>query len=1123
MTCADAGASTKDSMPCMEYGMKFILSAICMVAIPALGYGAVLRVPQQYATPGDAVAAAPDGSTILVGPGTYPGFEALDLGKNLLLLAEQGPDQTIFSGAGFSRLFRAENGPGGDPEKNLVFDGFTFADGFSDHPSFSPVSIVSAKTAFLNCRFIGNRSRLKGGAAVVYGLNAHPVFVHCWFEGNESDTYGGAVLINGAQAQATFRQCTFLNNSTRTPLASNLNQGGALNFTSAGGLVDQCDFISNRTTYAGGAIMALTPFGESASLLTVRGCRFVGNEASPRVGLQPAAPPPSEGGAIMIENNVQVLVEGCVFSNNVAATGGGIMVYRSTLTVRGTRFDNNIANGTDYLGGGGALAINAYDAGPPDHPEATVWLEDVAIRNNHAPVGGGITAQGDPYWDLNANHRGRLYMQRVVLDNNRSTVAANSYGNGGGLFLNLMLAAGTNVYLLNNTADSNGGAVAMVQNSLLSLTDSFVVGNQAAVDDEVHAPGNPVPLFINTVRAYNGNPGSANLSRLFVIPPRTYENTACLVYLNLPYGSPTLSPRPGILPDRGGYAAGTILDPDASTTTSYQLTSQFPAVGATAFRSQRGLPSAAFGGSDLALPAVIEAEGFDVGAYPSTSHDRTPPNEGGALRPSERIDIGADPSAGGGFVVGWMAPGEWMDYTVWSPGDTYSLGLRIASPSGGALAYASLDGEPVTPLLTLPGTGAWNAWQELVTPNIFIPPGYHTLRFHAAGDGFNLDQLRIFSSLPRIGVTPGRLLRSVKIGRHAGSHDLHVFNAGGGGLPFTATSNVPWLTVSPSSGFSTGPSVRVRVDYVTDGLTTGTYNGAVVVQSGTAENAPISVPVRLRVVPDRYVINDFDGDGSSDLGVYFAPGGNWYVFRSTLGFYADQFGYLGTVPIAGDFDGDGRSDLAVYYPPGGNWYIFGSSRGFFTDQFGFLGTIPVSGDYDGDGITDLVVYHPPSGTWYMYRSQLGFHSERFGYAGTVPVSGDFDGDGVYDLAVYYPPGGNWNIKGSQRGEYTETFGYLGTVPISGDFDGDGISDLAVYFPPGGNWYIYGSRRGFFADQFGYLGTIPVPGDFDADGQSDLAVYYPPGGNWYIFRSSEGFLSDQFGYLGTVPLGSTPAP
>lgn len=1078
-------------------------------------------VPGNYSTIAAAVLAAPEGATILVADGTYGYINAPNLNKRLTIKSVNGPSGAIISGNGNSRLLRIENAiPGGDPERNLVFDGFTFRDG-RGVSGYSPVNVANAKPVFINCVFENNSATDKGGAVLVFGANAHPVFVNCTFRNNRSDSFGGAALINGSHAQATFKKCLFENNTTRTPGTSNFSEGGALKFSQGQGRVIDCVFRNNSTAYAGGAIMVLNDFTEATEdLVEIRGSVFEGNFAQPWPGASPANPPPTEGGAIMVESKVFVVVDGCLFTNNTAATGAGVMVYRGKLRISNSIFDSNTANGTQLFGGGGALGINSFDAGAPDYPQATVWLNDVLMRNNIAPVGGAITAQGDPYWDLNDNHRGFLYMNRVVMDNNRATTANNSYGNGGGIFLNLMHATGTNVYILNNTADSNGGGIVMVQNCYLRLQDSYVVGNNAAVDDEYHAPAHPAPVYVGTTRAYNGGSGTANLSHLAAIPSRAFDRQMYLTYLNLPINSPTLTPGPGALPNRGGFAAGSVLVAPRLSNTTFVLDTQFPNRTAVVQRVYRSMDSAAYGGVVPTLPAVLEAERYDEGGSRAAYHDRTTPNEGGAFRAGEQVDVGATTSASGGFFVGWLAPGEWMDYSVYSPGGTYNIKARVSSPQTNGRFYVSVDGVQASGLQSVPNTGGWANWQEVTIPNVNIAEGFRVIRFVSIDGDYNFDRIAVESPLPTLTLTPNRLLRSVKVGGTAATQTLRLQNTGGGVLTFAVTSNVPWMTVSPSSGSSDGTARNLQVSYASASLATGTYNGTITITSAEAQNSPVTVSVRLRVVPDRYVINDFDGDGSSDLGVYFAPGGNWYVFRSSLGFYQDQFGFAGTVPVAGDFDGDGKSDLAVYYPPGGNWYIFGSQRGFFVDQFGFVGTIPVTGDYDGDGKTDLALYYPPSGTWYIFRSQLGFYSEVFGAPDTLPVSGDFDGDGRSDLAYYFPPGGNWMIKGSSRGVFSETFGYAGTVPISGDFDGDGTSDLAVYYAPGGNWYIFGSRRGFFQDQFGYAGTIPVPGDFDADGRSDLAVYYPPGGNWYIFRSSEGFLSDQFGFLGTVPLGST---
>ena len=266
--------------------------------------------------------------------------------------------------------------------------------------------------------------------------------------------------------------------------------------------------------------------------------------------------------------------------------------------------------------------------------------------------------------------------------------------------------------------------------------------------------------------------------------------------------------------------------------------------------------------------------------------------------------------------------------------------------------------------------------------------------------------------------------------------------------------------------------------------------------------------------------NDFDGDGRSDLGCYYAPGGNWYIAQKSSGLRETTFGYAGTVPVSGDFDGDGISDFGCYYAPGGNWYIYKSTEGFYTTTFGYAGTIPIVGDFDGDGKDDFGCYYAPGGNWYIYRSTDGFYETTFGYAGTVPIVGDFDGDGKDDFGCYYAPGGNWYIYKSTDGFYETTFGYAGTVPIVGDFDGDGKDDFGCYYAPGGNWYIYRSTAGFYSTTFGYAGTIPIIGDYDGDGQDDFGCYYAPGGNWYIYKSTEGFYTTAFGHEGTLPLGMT---
>ncbi len=67
------------------------------------------------------------------------------------------------------------------------------------------------------------------------------------------------------------------------------------------------------------------------------------------------------------------------------------------------------------------------------------------------------------------------------------------------------------------------------------------------------------------------------------------------------------------------------------------------------------------------------------------------------------------------------------------------------------------------------------------------------------------------------------------------SPQILPINSGNTPIPFTISSNVPWLTVSPSSGTTPGP---VTLTYNFTGLTPGSYTGTLTVSSPDALNSP---------------------------------------------------------------------------------------------------------------------------------------------------------------------------------------------------------------------------------------------------------------------------------------------
>ena len=128
-------------------------------------------------------------------------------------------------------------------------------------------------------------------------------------------------------------------------------------------------------------------------------------------------------------------------------------------------------------------------------------------------------------------------------------------------------------------------------------------------------------------------------------------------------------------------------------------------------------------------------------------------------------------------------------------------------------------------------------------------------------------------------------------------------------------------------------------------------------------------------------LNDFDGDGRSDISVMrlgtlpspsasptgTPPQSTWHVRRSNQGYFNHGWGVEGDQIAAEDFNGDGKTDIAVFRPTGGYWYWWnGTSQ--VSEQWGQPGDIAVPADYDGDGTADLAVFRPSTGVWYIKQS-----------------------------------------------------------------------------------------------------------------------------------------------------------
>ncbi|MDX9912747.1 MAG: family 16 glycosylhydrolase [Phycisphaerales bacterium] len=155
-----------------------------------------------------------------------------------------------------------------------------------------------------------------------------------------------------------------------------------------------------------------------------------------------------------------------------------------------------------------------------------------------------------------------------------------------------------------------------------------------------------------------------------------------------------------------------------------------------------------YGGTPANIPGVIEAENFDEGAAPAAYFDRDAQNNGGAYRTSTSVDIEA--TTGGGFNLGWIDNGEWLEYTVnVQQSGMYLARARVASQSGVGAFRLLADGVPAGPDFTVNPTGGWQTWSEIVVP-VTLNAGTRVLRIQNVGNSqvFNLDRITFESLSP---------------------------------------------------------------------------------------------------------------------------------------------------------------------------------------------------------------------------------------------------------------------------------------------------------------------------------------------------------------------------------------
>lgn len=159
-----------------------------------------------------------------------------------------------------------------------------------------------------------------------------------------------------------------------------------------------------------------------------------------------------------------------------------------------------------------------------------------------------------------------------------------------------------------------------------------------------------------------------------------------------------------------------------------------------------GCGQAPFLGTPFVFPTRVQAEDYDAGGEGVAYHDANSANNGGQYRPGEGVDIESCTDAGGGYNVGWVNPGEYVEYTVNVPvSGHYPIEARVASQSVGGTFHLAFNGTDKTGNVTVPATGGWQAWTTVST-SATLNAGPQVMRFVPTAGEFNLNYFNVVSA-----------------------------------------------------------------------------------------------------------------------------------------------------------------------------------------------------------------------------------------------------------------------------------------------------------------------------------------------------------------------------------------